>query len=204
MIFDIGANIGNWAAANISTCDRIIAIEASPITFATLQSKIKNDRITLLNYAVCNNDMKDITFYHANANTLSTINKEWLTSPDSRFHNECFKEIICPTITIDRLIELYGMPEMIKIDVEGGEYDCVSSLTQKVDQLCFEWASEVNPITFKCLDHLTGLGFQEFFVQIGDAYTFRPVATDYTDVASVKQQLERMTPKKEWGMIWCR
>ena len=28
------------------------------------------------------------------------------------------------------------------------------SLTKKVDTLCFEWAAEVNDITFKCLDYL--------------------------------------------------
>jgi hypothetical protein len=36
MIFDIGSNIGNWALANVSNCDKIISIEASPITFTPL------------------------------------------------------------------------------------------------------------------------------------------------------------------------
>lgn len=33
MFFDIGSNIGSWALANIDYCDKIISIEASPITF---------------------------------------------------------------------------------------------------------------------------------------------------------------------------
>ena len=50
------------------------------------------------------------------------------------------------TITIDKLIQEYGTPELIKIDVEGGEFECLSSLTQKVNNICFEWASETNDI----------------------------------------------------------
>jgi len=133
---------------------------------------------------------------------LSTINKEWLTSESSRFHNYTFTEIVCKTITIDQLIAEHGKPEMIKIDVEGGEYECITSLTQKVDVLCFEWASEVNDITFKCLDYLATLGFTEFYVQFGDEYAYRPTA--YGTMDSAKEQLSNSVPKEHWGMLWCR
>lgn len=202
MYFDIGSNIGKWALANIDKCDKIVSVEASPYTFERLANHCKHDRIILLNFAVCNNDGKDITFYHADADVLSTINKEWLTSESSRFHNYTFTEIVCKTITIDQLIAEHGKPELIKIDVEGGEYECISSLTQKVDVLCFEWASEVNDITFKCLDYLTTLGFTEFYVQFGDDYTYRP--TEYGSLDLAKQQLLNTVPKEHWGMIWCR
>jgi FkbM family methyltransferase len=202
MYFDIGSNIGKWALANIDRCDKIVSVEASPYTFQRLANHCKHDRILLLNYAVCNNDGKDITFYHADADVLSTINKEWLTSESSRFHNYSFTEIVCKTITIDQLIAEHGKPEMIKIDVEGGEYECITSLTQKVDVLCFEWASEVNDITFKCLDYLATLGFTEFYVQFGDEYTYRP--TVYGTMESAKEQLSNSVPKEHWGMLWCR
>ena len=140
MYFDIGANIGMWSLQNINLCDKIIAIEASPITFQKLVNNCKNDKITLVNYAVCDNNGNDITFYHAvNADTISTINKKWLTDESSRFFNYTpYTEITCKTITIDKLIEQYGVPEFIKIDVEGGEYECIRSLTQKVKLLSFE------------------------------------------------------------------
>ena len=71
-----------------------------------------------------------------------------MTSNESRFYNTKYKEIICKKTTIDKLIEKYGKPNLIKIDVEGGEYSCILSLTQKVDLLCFEWASEVKNMIF--------------------------------------------------------
>jgi len=204
MYFDIGSNIGSWSLSNINQCNKIISIEASPITFNRLVDNCKNDRITLLNYAVCNNNCNDITFYQADCDVLSTINKEWLTSETSRFYNYNYKEIICKTITIDKLIEQYGLPDFIKIDVEGGEYECICSLTQKVKLLCFEWASETNKITFNCIDYLYNLGYTQYYIQMEDNYLFRPHENDFYDINTIKTKLLNTILKQDWGMIWCK
>jgi FkbM family methyltransferase len=204
MFFDIGANIGKWALANIHQCDKIISIEASPTTFDKLVDNCKHANIIVLNYAVCNNNGQDVVFYNAECDVLSTLNKDWLVSETSRFHNQPYREIICKTITIDKLIELYGLPDLIKIDVEGGEYECVSSLTQKVNLLCFEWASEVNAVTFKCIDYLFNLGYTQYYIQDCDDYTFKPQDDAFYDISTVKTKLSNTIPKQDWGMIWCK
>jgi FkbM family methyltransferase len=204
MFFDIGANIGLWSIANIQYTDTIIAVEASPITFKNLVNNISNSNIICINFAACNNNGNDIIFYQADANTLSTLNKDWFLDPESRFHNHPHFEILCRTITLDALIYEFGIPDLIKIDVEAGEYECISSLTQKVNLLCFEWASEVNTVTFKCLDYLLTIGFTEFYLQNGDAYTFRPNPNDFGDVDSIKLLLMNSVPRVDMGMIWCR
>lgn len=204
MFFDIGANVGKWSLANINTCDKIIAVEASPTTYNVLVKHTDhNTNIVCVNYAVCNSDKEYIDFYNCSADTLSTINKDWLDSANSRFYNKYNYNIItCKTITIDKLIEEYGKPELIKIDVEGGEFECLSSLTQKINHLCFEWASETNHITFNCIDYLQSLGYNEFAIQFEDNYLYRPQC--YTNIDIVKEQLHKTTPKKEWGMIWAK
>jgi len=203
--FDIGSNIGNWTKANLPLYDKIIAIEASEGIFDNLKINFENNnKVECINYAVCNNNGNDITFFEANINTLSTLNKDWLVSETSRFFNTSYKEVLCKTVTIDTLISQYGIPTLIKIDVEGGEFECISSLTSKIKQLCFERASEVNHITFKCIDHLVKIGFNKFYVQFEDYYLFRPDETDYTDNDTIKKQLLLTIPKKDWGMIWCK
>ena len=203
LAFDIGSNIGKWTDANINNYNKIISIEASPITFERLKIQTINHKDNLLNYAVCNNNFQDVVFYHANADAISTINKNWLTHENSRFYNQPYKQIRCRTTTIDKLIEIYGKPDLIKIDVEGGEYECILSLTQKVDLLCFEWASETNNITFNCIDYLFRIGFTKFYIQMEDEYTFQPNKQEFVDLIIIKNQLIKTTPKKEWGMIWC-
>jgi len=204
MFFDIGSNIGNWALANINQCDKIISVEASPTTFKRLINNCKNDKIICLNYAVCNNNGKDIIFYQADCDVLSTINKDWLTKDTSRFFNSSYTEITCKTISIDNLIEQYGFPDLIKIDVEGGEYECISSLTKKIEIICFEWASETNDITFKCIDYLFNLGYTQYYIQNSDNYLFRPQENEYYDINIIKTKLSNTIPKQDWGMIWCK
>lgn len=203
MYFDIGSNIGKWTISNIDKCDKIIAIEASPKTFNKLNENCKNNnKIITLNYAVSIQE-NEVSFYEAQSHELSTTNIEWLTNPSSRFYNTRYEEIKCKTITIDELIKIYGIPELIKIDVEGGEYECIKSLTKKVNMICFEWASETNNISFQCLDYLYELGFRNFYIQFQDEYTFRPNEESYYDITLAKIKLSNTNLKQDWGMIWC-
>jgi len=204
MFFDIGANIGKWSLANINNCEKIIAIEASPNTYNKLVENVKNKpNIICLNYAVCNSDENFINFYESNADTISTLNKDWLASESSRFYKHAnYTMITCKTIKIDELINQYGIPELLKMDVECGEYLCLTSLTKKINTICFEWASETNDITFKCLEHLEMLGYTEFALQFEDNYTYRP--ENYEELINIKNKLHKTTPKLEWGMIWAK
>jgi len=203
MFFDIGANVGKWSLSNVNNTTEVIAIEAVPETFEKLiNNTYNNSKILCLNLAVCNSDKEYIDFYRCEADTLSTLNKNWLDSETSRFYNYKYDKIKCKTITIDKLIEIYGVPELIKVDVEGGEFDCISSLTQKVNNLCFEWASETNDITIKCLDYLHSIGYNYFSIQFEDDYLYRP--SSYTDIVTIKNILNQTTPKQEWGMIWAK
>jgi FkbM family methyltransferase len=203
MYFDIGANVGNWTAANIGLANKIVAVEAIPETYVALKAGC-GDMVIPLNYAVCNNGGEDIVFYKTNINTLSTLNRDWLDSPESRFFGQPYTEIVCPTITLDALIDTYGEPDLIKIDVEGGEFDCVSSLTRKVAHLCFEWAAETNNVSVQCLDHLVGLNFTQFYLQFRDDYTFRPNSNEYVGVETIKLQLAAAVKRVDWGMVWCK
>ena len=205
LLFDIGDNRGDAVVAGLAKGYKVIAVEAAPKIYSELvKNFIYNPDVKPIKFAVSDKDYEVIEFYEADEDGLSTLNKEWLTSPNSRFFGKPYREIRCKTITIDKLIETYGIPELIKIDVEGGEYSCISSLSRKVNHLCFEWASEVTDITFKCIDHLSALGFANFYLQMQDNYTFRPNPEQYFDANTLKNKLLATTPKVDWGMIWCK
>jgi FkbM family methyltransferase len=203
LYFDIGANIGNWTLKNIKDDITIISVEASPSTYEQLCNNIKNyNNIIPLNYTVCDSTEEYINFYEAENNVLSSINKEWINGDSSRFNLSC-KQILTKTISLDKLIEKYGIPNLIKIDVESAEYNCIISLTTKVEQLCFEWASENLIMILNSLNYLYKLGFRNFFVQMNsDDYTFTP--SIYYSIQQVKHLLNNTTSKHEWGMIWCK
>jgi FkbM family methyltransferase len=203
LCFDIGANIGEWSLKNIDKYDQIIAVEASEKTFNRLIKHINNNqKIIPLNYAVCDSKEEYIKFYNCETDVLSTTNNKWLNGGMSRF-NLKYEETLCKTISIDKLIEIYGIPDLIKIDVETAEYECIKSMSKKCNTICFEWASEFVDNTFNCLNYLYKLGYRHFYVQMNnDDYTFTP--NEYYTIEQSKQLLLKTTPRNEWGMVWCK
>lgn len=201
LLFDIGANIGSWAISNYTSTTRIVCVEASPTTFLTLKAKTAGKNIDCLNYAVSNSTDATVTFFESSENVLSTLDESWLNDPSSRFFNRTtYKKIEVNSITLDKLIEDYGIPDLLKVDVEGAENIVLKSLTKKVPQLCFEWATEWNKKTVEAIYHLSSLGYTRFHIQTSDNYTYRPTSYELTE----ETVLSNMASKKnlEWGMIW--
>jgi FkbM family methyltransferase len=204
LIFDIGANVGKYSISNYNKCDKIIAIEADPNTFSKLQNNISQyPKITAINK--CVSKIKDqIDFLSCDVDTISTTNKEWLTSEKSRFYNYAnYKIIQINTITIDELVKIYGIPNLIKIDVEGGEFDAISSMSTKYETIiCFEWASELKDVIFDSLEYLEKIGYNYYSIQLKDDYLFFP--SEWSNISIVKSFIEKTIPKHDWGMIWCK
>ena len=119
----------------------------------------------------------------------------------------------CKTISLDNLIIKYGVPDLIKIDVEGAEDLAISSLTKKVETLCFEWAQEFPLVTKNSIDCLMKIGFTKFYIQEGDACNFTPKEEEYkSDLKFIENELniDRTKLNKRgklvpaWGMIWAK
>lgn len=203
LYFDVGANIGMWSLENIKICEKIIALEPSRNTFEVLVENCREKKIICLNYAVSNENKEEIDFYESkNVKQLSTINKNWLCSKESRFYGTEHIKTSCKTISLDRLIEQYGMPDLIKIDVEGAEDLVISSLTQKVKNLCFEWAREFHFVTKNSIDHLIKIGFTKFHVQFKDEYMYVPKEEEYTEDLNVIEYKLTKEKNNDWGMVW--
>jgi FkbM family methyltransferase len=203
LIFDIGANVGNWAKANSHDDVSIVAVEASPSTFGQLLANTNTMKnITSLNFVVCDSPSTHVSFYESDNNGISTLNESWLNDPKSRFYNSAnYRTIKVPCITLDELIKMYGTPNFIKIDVESAEDIVIQTLTSKVDMIAFEWASEMRDVAYRSIDHLVSLGFTRFHIQLQDAYTYRPTTFEHSEL-SAKTYLKTTQDRWDWGMIW--
>ena len=202
LYFDIGANLGNWSLENIKRCEKIIAVEPSKDTYGKLIKNCTGKNIICLNYAVSNENKEEIDFYECKDPGMSTINKDWLCSKESRFYGMEHTKTTCQAISLDKLIEQYGVPDLIKIDVEGAEHLAISSLTQKVKTLCFEWAQEFNFVTTHSINHLIKIGFNKFHVQFYDNYIYVPKEQEYTEDLNIIEEKLNKQKNNDWGMVW--
>jgi FkbM family methyltransferase len=203
LLFDIGSNIGSWTLNNYKDNTKIICVEASKNTFKTLVSNTSSKNISCLNYAVTSTLDETVDFFECSTDVLSTLDEDWLKDPKSRFGNKVqYTKTKVPTITIDKLISEYGIPNLLKVDVEGAEDIVLKSLTQKIKIVCFEWAAEWNDKTFNAINHLEFLGYNKFHIQDGDMYTYRPNEYELNKDQLISN-LKLKVPKNDWGMVWC-
>ena len=129
MIFDVGANRGLFTDACImnNPTDKIIVIEANPNLFDYLVEKYKNnDHIEVINSLISNENDVLIPFYLSNVDVISTASIDWITN--SRFVNcqtwceplemcTWYEPIQVKSRSLDSIIDQYGIPELIKVDV---------------------------------------------------------------------------------------
>ena len=64
--------------------------------------------------------------------------------------------------TLDTLIEKYGNPDYIKIDVEGYEAEVLRGLSTKQKTIAFEWHEEDLETLYSACEHLESLGYNQF------------------------------------------
>ena len=80
------------------------------------------------------------------------------------------RRIEVDTTTLDRLIERFGIPDFVKIDVEGGEPAVFAGLSRPVRILSFEYLPRALDDVEACIMHLNALGTYRFNWSAGESY----------------------------------
>jgi len=209
ILFDIGANTGQYADVNAKKYDKVILVEANPSLCKILRAKFRHPKYVVENVLVSKDNNAEF-YVSSTADTISTAAVRWVT--DSRFtgHQKWAPgtESI-PCMSLDALIAKHGTPAYIKIDVEGYEYNVLQSLTAVTPNpipLAFEWAEEMLDEIILSVRYLVSqLHYTKFALQAEDAYEFEPAAW-MTGPALIAHLERTLNParKQLWGMIHCR
>jgi FkbM family methyltransferase len=156
---DIGANIGcvslNWSRNN--SLGQIYALEPHPETFKGLQANLAVNRVknvVALNNAVGRVGGK-ISFQITENNMARAVDSEMAPMRNCTI-------IDIAAITLDDLVTRYALKkiDLLKIDVEGYEVECLSGATEALkitDRVILEYHSE--QLRQKCQMILTEAGY---------------------------------------------
>ena len=140
LIFDIGANIGQFAlffSNLVGDSGRVVSYEPVKVNYNFLRSNvILNQRynIEAKNLALSNQKSSNTTIHVDKefGGRMSSLKKDFLNT------NTLKEEQKITVSTLKNEIELYGIPDFVKIDVEGFEHEVLLGLgLMKLDKTIF-------------------------------------------------------------------
>ncbi len=176
--FDVGANYGNRIDPIIDKEIKIVAIEPQIKCIKYLKKKFA-DRIIIVPKGL--GSIEEVkTMYIANSHTISSFSEDWIdaTKKSGRFSQYKWdKKQEVEMTTIDALIQQYGTPKFIKIDVEGFELQVLQGLSHPIEYLSFEYTvPERKQSVVECLDRIIKIAGNHkvvFNYSVGESMAWR-------------------------------
>ena len=177
LVFDVGANIGNRTKIFLKLGVEVVAIEPQNECVNILESAFgKNKHLTVIK-KVLGASEGEAELLISNAHVLSSLSQDWIEAVKSsdRFADYSRADYawedkkVVPMTTLDRLVDIYGIPSFAKIDVEGFEHEVIKGLSHPIRFISLEFTPEFIGATFKCIEHLETLGNVLFNYSIGES-----------------------------------
>lgn len=170
LVLDIGANHGAKAMIFSKFAERVVCFEPSPASIAVLRSRFKESRNIHIMSAGVGAEVGSLplNIYGADG-PYDTFSGKWalaLSESDGSHLPKLTPERVevVPITTLDRIIDDFGPPSYIKIDVEGFEYSVVQGLTKQVRSISIECNLPLfQAETLACLDRLARIHAQGLF-----------------------------------------
>jgi FkbM family methyltransferase len=126
-IFDVGMNNGDDSAHYLSKGYKVIAVEANPILVmrarTRFQAEINSGQMVIEPLGVCGHTGRGTFWINEERDVFSSFDRVRA----SRDGNHC-RSVDVECVTLDTLMNKYGLPYYLKLDVEGAEPHCLASL----------------------------------------------------------------------------
>lgn len=169
-VFDIGMYDGSDTAYYLECGHRVVAVEANPDLVAAATQRfadaIASGRLTCVHGAISPDG--EAVELNLSAQDLGSSSVYAERVADRR----PMGSISVPGLTLPQLIERHGLPDYLKVDIEGADRLCVLALTEELRPayLSFELGDDVDEL----IAHLASVGYRRF--KIINQVTFRELA----------------------------
>lgn len=203
LCFDVGANIGNRTEVFLGLGAKVVAIEPQAECAQLLKLRFGN-KINLIRMALGERE-GDGVIYISETSEISSLSKGWIDSVSkSRFKNKQWNtEKRVMMSTLNKIIELYGLPKFCKIDVEGYEEEVLKGLSKPIAVISFEYTiPERLESVSNCLAQLSKIG--EFDCNYTISERTQLEFFDWVSKEELIHEINQISAKTLFGDIYIR
>jgi FkbM family methyltransferase len=164
LIFDVGCHRGEDSRFYLRKGFRVVAVEANPALCRELHDtffrEMASGQFVLVERAIAEVSGEVEFFVNSAQSILGTIRGEWAERDRVNF-----SRIVVPSVTFNSLLQCYGVPRYLKIDIEGADMLCLESLLSESDRpdfVSFESDRKTISALRSELSLLMRLGYRRF------------------------------------------
>ena len=172
LVFDIGAHVGDRTDSFLRLGASVVALEPQPRVFRALRLiHGRNPRAVLRCEAVGSAPGQMEMHVNTENPTISTVSPDLISAAkvaDGWQGQVWDRRISVPVTTLEQLITAYGLPDFVKIDVEGHEAAVLAGLDRPLPLLSFEFTTIQRDVAYACIDRLAKIGRYRFNITLGE------------------------------------
>lgn len=167
LVFDVGANHGDFVDAYLHLGARVVAVEPHPECAAELHALYGRRRGFHLVQAALGAQPGEVQLFLGengmdNVSTVSEDYRREAAKIPGLAVAGWTRSVAVKQDTLDALISAFGMPDFCKIDVEGYEIEVLKGLRRPLPHLQFEYQPWAIEKAVECARYLDNLGMRRF------------------------------------------